>query len=115
MGYAPTTLARGNVTMHWVASVTLSPASVGVTTIAEQSFTVLGLKLGDFVDVTAAVSNVGLSIANARVSANDTLAIAFANITAATITPTASGVYTVYIARPENLSSTNTSALSGGF
>jgi hypothetical protein len=104
MAYDPSTIARGNIPGNWVLASSLSPASVGVTTAAEQTFTVTGLHLGDFVSVNKPTTQPGLAIGNARVSAKDTLAINFVNVTAATITPTAAEVYTVYVARPENLS-----------
>ena len=41
----------GNILYCWMISVNLTPTSVGANTTVEQSFTVPGLQLGDFVDV----------------------------------------------------------------
>lgn len=100
----PATVALGNVSLTMVLNTTLSPTSVANATSAEQTFTVGGIKVGDFVYATKPTTQAGLVIGNVRVSANNTLAIAFGNLTAATITPTASEVYTVFVARYENYS-----------
>lgn len=108
----PSTIARGNVAGQYVIAVTLSPAAVANAITAEQTFTVTGVKLGDYVSVNKPTTQAGLGISGSRVSANDVLAISFINATAATITPTASEVYTVNVNRPENLSTANVSALN---
>lgn len=94
------TILRGNIQGSWLLGVTLSPASVSANTTAEQTFTVQGLLTTDFVNVSKPTTQAGLGIVNARVSAANTLAIAFANATASPITPTASEVYTVAVDRP---------------
>jgi hypothetical protein len=68
---------------------TLTPASVGANTSAEQTFAVPGLQLGDSIDINKASHQVGLSIGNVRVSAANTLAIQFVNTTAGAIVPAA--------------------------
>jgi len=78
---------------------TLSPAAVAANTTAEQTFTVSGLAVGDYVDVNKPSTQAGLGIAQCRVSAANTLAIAFSNNTASPITPTASEVYQIFGAR----------------
>jgi hypothetical protein len=83
-----------------------------VTTTTEQTFTVTGLLVGDFVDVAKPTSQPGLSLGNSRVSAANTLAITFTNVSSATITPTASEVYNIVVTRPENLTSTGASILT---
>lgn len=114
MSNNPSTTPHGNVTGGWVIALTLSPASVANATSAEQTFTFTGARLGDYIAVSKPTTQAGLGIVNARVSAKDVLAIAFINSTAATITPTASEVYTVQVNRPENLNG-NVSALVGPF
>jgi hypothetical protein len=79
--------------------ITLSPASVANATSAEQTFTMTNLLTTDFVWVNKPTTQAGLGIAGSRVSAANVLAITFGNFTAATITPTASEVYTVFVAR----------------
>jgi hypothetical protein len=108
----PSTVCYGNIRGSWILATTLSPVSVGVTTSTEQTFTVTGLNLGDFIDVSKPTTQPGLALGNCRVSASNTLAINFVNITAATITPTASEVYTLVVTRPENLNPSNNSILS---
>lgn len=91
----------GNIWKNGVFNLTLSPAAIGATTTSEQTFasTGIGLLTTDLVLVNKATSNSGIIIGNARVSAADTLAIDFANISAGTLTPTASQVYTVGVWR----------------
>jgi len=108
----PSTIARGNISGHWLLAITISPTSVGPNTTAEHTFTVNGLQLGDFVEMNKATTQAGLGIVNSRVSAANTLAVAFVNATAATITPTASEIYYCDVVRPENLNSSSNSALS---
>lgn len=93
-------VVRGNIQYSMILNVTLSPTSVANATAAEQTFTVNGLAVGDFVNVTKPTTQAGLGIVNSRVSAANTLAITFMNTTAATITPTASEVYVVNVDRP---------------
>ncbi len=112
MSNSPSTACSGNVQNEWVIGVTLSPASVANATSAEQTFAVNGLLKGDMITVSKPTSQAGLGIVNSRCSANGVLAITFMNATAATITPTASEVYLVNVARVDNLLSTNTPFLT---
>lgn len=82
-------------TVESVTTATLTPAAVAPNTSAEQTFTVPGLPSGVPVIVNKSTAQNGLSIGGARASAANTLAVTFVNNTAATITPTASEVYTV--------------------
>lgn len=78
-----------------ILTAKLSPASVAANTTAEQTFTVSGVQVGDFVDVNKPTAQAGLGIVGARVSAANTLAITFSNNTASPITPTAAETYIV--------------------
>jgi hypothetical protein len=91
----------GNVWKLGVFNLTLSPASVAPNTSAEQTFstTGIGLLTTDIVLVQKPTSQAGLVLGGSRVSAADQLAINFGNLTASTITPTASQVYTVAVFR----------------
>lgn len=91
----------GNIVKASVISVTLSPAAVAANTSVEQTFTVNGLAVGDWVGVSKPTVQAGLSVPGARVSAANTLAITFGNFSAASITPTASQVYSVMVVRPD--------------
>lgn len=90
-----TTVVRGNAYKSNLYAITLSPASVANATTAEQTFAVNGLNTTDFVYVIKPTNQAGLGITNCRVSAANTLAISFGNVTAATITPTSTEVYTL--------------------
>lgn len=100
-GLNPSTIARGNVSGHWILSVALTPASVGANTTVEQTFTVPGLLAGDCANVNKPSAQAGLGIVGVRVALN-TLAITYVNATASPIVPTAE-TYTVAIQRPDNL------------
>jgi hypothetical protein len=76
------------VSTLFIIRQTLTPASVGANTTAEQTFTVPGLQVGDSLDINKASHQAGLSIGNVRVSAANTLAIQFVNTTAGAIVPT---------------------------
>lgn len=99
----PSTVSRGNIIGQWMLALTLSPALVAPNTTAEQTFTCTGVLLGDMIDISKPTTQGGLGVVNSRVSAAGVIAIAFANLTAATITPTSNEVYDVQISRPENL------------
>lgn len=70
---------------------TLDPASVAANTTAEQTFTVTGLDASRDVvlNVVKPTNTAGLSIVNARISADNTLAITFGNHTAGALDPAA--------------------------
>lgn len=95
-------IIMGNAAALGVISVTLSPAQVAANTTAEQTFTVPGLQVSDFVDVNKPSAQAGLGLAAFRVSAANTLAITFSNNTASPITPTASEVYSVLYVRKDS-------------
>lgn len=73
--------------MDILPPTTLTPVSVAANTSAEQTFTVAGLVSGGKVLVTKPSVTTGLMLAGARISAANTLALNFANNTAAAITP----------------------------
>ena len=76
----------GNIWKNGIFNITLSPTSVAPNTVAEQTFanTGIGLLTTDQVSVSKPTTQAGLGIVNCRVSAADTLAVAFINATAAT-------------------------------
>lgn len=77
-------------------TASLTPAPVGPATIGEQLFTVAGLRVGELVQVSKAAQQAGLDIVGCRVAGANSLGITFANVTTATITPTAAQTYTVF-------------------
>jgi hypothetical protein len=94
-------MPTGNIWKLGQFTISLSPASVGTTTAFEQTFaaTGIGLLTTDVVLVQKAAAQIGLGIVGTRVSAADTLAINFMNVTQATITPTQAETYTVQVFR----------------
>lgn len=104
MSLGPQDICRGNLQMTLVLQATLTPAAVATVTSAEQTFTVPGLLVGDQVSALnlQAAWTVLVDIVNARVSANNTLALSFQNNTAGSVTPPA-GVYLIEINRPSSL------------
>jgi hypothetical protein len=97
-----TTIARGNILYDFMIGPSLTPVSVAGSTAAEQSFTVLGLQTGDFVEVNLnSAQTAGIGIGNCRASTN-TLTVEFSNSTAGALTP-AAGIYLINVMRPENV------------
>lgn len=99
-----TTIPRGNILNTVMFAVTLSPApqSVGGAITAEQSFTIQGLKVGDYLACQcASAQTAGISVANVRITADNTATLAFNNSTAGALTPVA-GVYGFIWGRGEN-------------
>ena len=99
------TLTRGNVLATLVAQVSLTPVSVAANTTAEQNFTIPGLLVGDQVSnfsLQSAYPNSDVSFVNLRVSAPNTLTVAYQNGTGGALTPP-SGNYYIEVNRLENL------------
>lgn len=94
------TIPRGNVQGIFHVRLNIDVASVAINTTAEQTFSLPGARPSDAVFVGKPSLNAGLGVVNARISANDTLAITFVNATAGAIDPTAQ-VYDVLIFRPD--------------
>jgi hypothetical protein len=93
----------GNILNNFILKATLTPVATAPTSTVEQNFTVNGLAIGDQISdisLQAAFSNTVLSIANARVSAVNTLTLAITNPTAGSLTyPT--GSYYIEVNRPD--------------
>ncbi len=81
----------GNIQKVGLFSLALTPVAVAANETAEQTFsaTGIGLLVSDYVAVNKPTAQAGLGIVGVRVSAADTLAITYANVTASPITPTA--------------------------
>lgn len=74
----------------------LSPAAVQASTTTEQLFTVTGVRTGEVIQVNKPTLQAGLDIVGCRVSANNQVGITFMNLSATTITPTASETYQIF-------------------
>lgn len=95
----PSTVALGSVKYSFVVQVAVAAgAAIGAATTVERTYTVPGLQIGDVVTINKPQLDAGLAAVNARVSAADTLAIQFANVTAGALSITASN-YLVQIDR----------------
>lgn len=104
MPLGPQELSFGNLQSTFLLSVVLTPVATVTISTTEQSFTIPGLQVGDQISdislVSGAFPNTLLTIANARVSAANTLTVAFTNGTAGSLTyPT--GTYYIEINRPD--------------
>ena len=82
------------ITQMRIYSQTITPASIAAATVAEQTFTVLGLTIADKVHANAAANATATGICGVRVSAADTLAVRFVNPTAGALVP-AAGIWTI--------------------
>lgn len=95
-------LIAGNVASITVIEASLTPSEVATITAPAQTFTVQGLKTTDAVTVCPPSQTAGVAIANARVSAANTLSIQFVNPTAGNLTP-AAGTHKIIVHRMEGL------------
>lgn len=77
------------------STLTLSPSAVAPNTFQEQTFAMTGARVGELIQAMKPTSQAGLVIGGCRVVSNNTIGINFGNVTAATITPTASEAYIV--------------------
>lgn len=100
MPLGPQIVTYGNVQSTFLLTVNITPVATAAATTLEQTFTVPGLQVGDQVQVSynAALSSL-VDITNARVSANNVIAIAFSNNTAGSLT-FPSGSFTIEVNRP---------------
>ena len=105
-----TLIPRGNIARIFAIAVTFDPASVATITTAEQTTTVTGLRVGDFVISQKPTNTAGVGVVNARVSAADTLALTFVNPTAGAVNA-ASETWQFLVFRPEVASAALPSAV----
>jgi hypothetical protein len=87
---------------HGVIQATLNVAAVPAGSTNEQNFTIPGLLTTDHVDINKPSHTTGVSVANVRVSAKNTLAVTFMNSTASPVTP-GPEVYMIRWVRAENI------------
>lgn len=106
------TLGRGNVLYDWLTltSFVWSSATVASTT-AELTASFPGVQVGDYVDIylANAAMTTGLTIANIRVSAANTIAVTWIATSGTFTVPT--GPYLVNIVRPESYANLPASAV----
>jgi hypothetical protein len=96
----PANISLGSIGNSFVLQVTVAAgAAIGAATTVERTYTVPGLLVGDIITANKPQLDAGLALVNARVSAADTLALQFANVTAGSLSITAS-TYLIQIDRP---------------
>jgi hypothetical protein len=101
MPLGPQELCFGNLQSTFLLTVTLTPTSTSNPTTTEQSFTIPGLQIGDEVSIAATFAYTSLvQITNSRVSAANTLTVAFTNQSGGTLTAPA-GIYNIEVNRPD--------------
>lgn len=101
MPLGPQIIPFGNLLSTFLLSSTITPAATAAATTLEQTFTVNGLQLGDQISgITPQFAITSLvDMVNYRVSAANTLAIAFSNSSAGSLTYP-SGLFYVEVNRP---------------
>lgn len=92
--------ALSNVTKMYAVRLSIDIANTPTITTADTTVTVPGVLVGDLVFVNKPSTSVGLGIANARVSAANTIIITTINPTVSGINPAAE-TYDLIIMRPE--------------
>lgn len=97
----PSNVPIGSLSNNFIVSVTVAAgAALTASTTTTRTYTVPGLLVGfDHVVVNKPTATAGVGIANARVSANDTLEISFGNYTAGTPSLPSSENYLVLVSR----------------
>jgi hypothetical protein len=79
------TTIPGNVANISIVSATVDLGSVAANTSEEETATVLGVKTGDFVVCMDSALEAGIVVANARVSAADTVTLQVINTTGSAV------------------------------
>ena len=99
-----TTIGRGNMSIDVLFQTSLTWSAANLTNqTSELTATIPGLQIGDYVDLYLpnAAMTTGVTIANVRVSAANTLAVTFVVIGSAIVIPT--GPWLINLSRPEFL------------
>ncbi len=94
-------IINGNVYGLFLVRATITPASVGAATSAEQTFSLPNVKVNDLVFINPPSTTAGTGVSGARITQADTVGITFSNSTAGSLTP-AAGEYLFFIIRPES-------------
>jgi len=103
-----TGIIMGNAASINVVQVTWDIPSVAANTSEEETFTLAGVKVGDFVSVSKADLDAGIVFGSARVTAANTIGVQIVNATAGAVNAAAETVQ-VLVIRPEGNPSEQTS------
>lgn len=93
-------ILTSNITQMGIVTITYDPANIATITADEDTVTVQGLKVGDYVALIRTAHVDGAGICDCRVSADNTLSVTWVN-------PTAGGVnqdpqtFLLFWARPD--------------
>ena len=93
-------ILTGIITEMGVITVTYDAASQAANDTDEDTVTVSGLKIGDYVALAAPAHTDGIGICDCRVTADDTLSITWTNPTGAAV-DRASADFLLFWARPD--------------
>jgi hypothetical protein len=102
-----TGIVGGNIVAQKIIVATWDVPSITANTTQESTFTLKGVKLGDYVAVVNTSLNEGAIFGTARVTAADTVGVQLGNFTGSAIDP-ASKTVQIYWARPEGIPSSHT-------
>lgn len=89
-----------NIVAMGIVQFTYDPASQATVDTDEDTVTVQGLQVGDFVVVNKPTHTDGVGLTDARVTAANTLSVTWVNPTAGSVNP-GSETYTLFWARPD--------------
>lgn len=101
------TTIGGNVAVMNIVQATWDIPSVAANTTEEETFTLAGVKVGDYVHVSKADLDAGIIFGSARVTAADTIGVQISNPTASPV-DAAEETVTVFMGRPEGVPSLQT-------
>ena len=82
----------------FVYDESLTPASVGANSIAQESFSVPGARTGDVILAVSPPASLNVGVAGFRIDADDSVELTFVNPTAGALSPT-SGTWRFVILR----------------
>jgi hypothetical protein len=99
-------ILTGNAIGISVLKVSITPSAVSTIEAPAETFTVTGVEVGDAVIVNPPSQTADIAIANAYVSAADTVSIQFVNPTVGSLTP-AAGEHIFTVIRPEQATQTS--------
>lgn len=95
-----TGIIAGNIASINLVAATVDLGSVAANTSEEETFTLTGVKVGDFISVQSDDLEAGIVLGSARVEANNTVTVEVINTTAGAINA-ASSTMAVLVIRPE--------------
>lgn len=93
-------IIAGNASSINLVAATVDLGSVAANTSEEETFTLTGVKVGDFVSVQKEDLEAGIILGSARVETDDVVTVEVVNTTASPV-DAASATMTVLVVRPE--------------